>query len=96
MKPGWFWLLGIAGALNLSAAETRLKDVARVGGVRTLVCGDCRSMFVLEEAGLPRREVGARSDPLEVFQRRQSLVEDSFIVNIAGGGFESRVPSGRP
>ena len=36
MKPGWFLLLGIAGALNLSAAETRVKDVARVGGVRDM------------------------------------------------------------
>lgn len=36
MNRRWAVLLGIAGTLNLAAGETRVKDVARVGGARDL------------------------------------------------------------
>ncbi len=81
-------------APDLAAEALRLEP--RVARVATRTSGDSTTIFVIETAGLTTREVGALSDALEVFRRRQDLVAEFVIVNMAGGGFESRVPSGWP
>lgn len=77
------------------AAEARRLE-PRVVRISTRTSGDFTTVLVVETAGLTTSEVGALSDALKAFRRRQELVAEFVIVNSTGGGFVSRAPSGWP
>ena len=77
------------------AVEARRLE-PRVVRISTRTSGDFTTVLVVETAGLTTSEVGALSDALKAFRRRQDLVAEFVIVNSTGGGFVSRVPSGWP
>ena len=78
----------------LAAKARRLEP--RVVRISTRTSGDFTTVLVVETAGLTTSEVGALSDALKAFRRRQDLVAEFVIVNSTGGGFVARVPSGWP
>ena len=77
------------------AAEARRLE-PRVVRISTRTSGDFTTVLVVETAGLTTSEVGALSDALKAFRRRQELVAEFVIVNSTGAGFVPWVPSGWP
>lgn len=78
----------------LAAEACRLER--RVVRVSTRTSEDYKTVLVIETARLTTSEVEALSEALKAFRRRQDLVAEFIVVNLMGGGFESRVPSGWP
>lgn len=78
------------------AAEARRLE-PRVVNVSTRT-KDYKTVLIIETAGLTTPEVGALSDALKAFRRREDLVAEFLIVNSTGGDFVKKpdVPKGWP
>lgn len=81
---------------TLAAEAGRLEP--RVVRISTRTSADYKTALIIETAGLTTPEVGALSDALKAFRRREDLTAEFLIVNSTGGDFVKPpdVPSGWP
>ncbi len=77
------------------AAEARRLE-PRVFRAATRTSRDYKTVLILETAGLTTSELGALSDALKSFRRREDLIAEFLIVNTTRHEAPPNVPNGWP